>query len=135
MIMLLFLKLYLIAFILFFVIDLLWLGIIAKDIYKKYLGHLMSTEVNWIAAIIFYLLFIGGLVFFVIMPAVEAGSIGKALLYGALFGFITYATYDLTNLATLKDWPIQITLIDLTWGTFLGTSVSLLSYLFYNLIF
>jgi uncharacterized membrane protein len=133
--MLLFLKLYLIAFILFFVIDLLWLGIIAKDIYKKYLGHLMSTEVNWIAAIIFYLLFIGGLVFFVIMPAVEAGSIGKALLYGALFGFITYATYDLTNLATLKDWPIQITLIDLTWGTFLGTSVSLLSYLFYNLIF
>jgi len=133
--MLLFLKLYLIAFILFFVIDLLWLGIIAKDIYKKYLGHLMSTQNNWIAAIIFYLLFIGGLVFFVIMPAVEAGSIGKALLYGALFGFLTYATYDLTNLATLKDWPIQITLIDLTWGTFLGTSVSLLSYLFYNLIF
>ena len=133
--MLLFLKLYLIAFILFFVIDLLWLGIIAKDIYKKYLGHLMSTEVNWIAAIIFYLLFIGGLVFFVIMPAVEAGSIGKALLYGALFGFITYATYDLTNLATLKDWPLKITFIDLAWGTFLGTSTSTITYLLYNLIF
>lgn len=133
--MLLFLKLYLIAFVLFFVIDLLWLGIVAKDIYKKYLGHLMSTQVNWVAAMIFYLLFIGGLVFFVIMPAVEAESLGKAILYGALFGFITYATYDLTNLATLKDWPIQITIIDLTWGTFLGTSVSLLSYLFYNLIF
>jgi uncharacterized membrane protein len=133
--MLLFLKLYLIAFVLFFVIDLLWLGIVAKDIYKKYLGHLMSEQVNWAAAIIFYLLFIGGLVFFVIMPAVEAESIGKALLYGALFGFITYATYDLTNLATLKDWPIQITIIDLVWGTFLGTSVSLLSFLFYNLIF
>lgn len=133
--MLLFLRLYLIAFVLFFVIDLLWLGIVAKDIYKKYLGHLMSEQVNWAAAIIFYLLFIGGLVFFVIMPAVEAESIGKALLYGALFGFITYATYDLTNLATLKDWPIQITIIDLVWGTFLGTSVSLLSFLFYNLIF
>lgn len=133
--MLLFLKLYLIAFVLFFVIDLLWLGIVAKDIYKKYLGHLMSTQVNWVAAMIFYLLFIGGLVFFVIMPAVEAESLGKAILYGALFGFITYATYDLTNLATLKDWPIQITIIDLVWGTFLGTSVSLLSFLFYNLIF
>jgi uncharacterized membrane protein len=127
--MLTFLKLYGITFIIFFAIDLFWLGVVAKNIYKQQLGELMSPTVNWIAAIIFYLLFIGGLVFFVLMPAVESGSIAKALLHGALFGLITYATYDLTNLATLKGWPIQITLIDLAWGTFLGASTSTLAYL------
>jgi len=110
----LFIKLYVIAFIVFFLIDMLWLGLIARNIYQRYLGHLLKPDVNWIAAIIFYLLFIGGLVFFVIMPAVslESGGLIRALLVGALFGLITYATYDLTNLATLKDWPIQITIID-----------------------
>lgn len=126
--MLTFLKLYGITFIIFFAIDLFWLGVVAKNIYKQQLGELMSPTVNWVAAIIFYLLFIGGLVFFVIMPSVESGSITKALLHGALFGLITYATYDLTNLATLKGWPIQITLIDLAWGTFLGASTSTLAY-------
>jgi uncharacterized membrane protein len=123
-----FLKLYGIAFVLFLVIDLVWLGFIAKNLYQKQLGHLMSDNVNWVAAIIFYLLFIGGLVFFAISPAVSEGVWTKALLLGALLGFLTYATYDLTNLATLKDWPIQITLIDLTWGTFLGASVSTLTF-------
>jgi uncharacterized membrane protein len=132
-VMLTFMKLYGITFIIFFAIDLFWLGVVAKNIYKQYLGELMSPTVNWVAAIIFYLLFIGGLVFFVLMPAVDAGSIGKALLYGALFGLITYATYDLTNLATLKGWPIEITLIDLAWGTFLGASTSTLAYLVYGL--
>jgi uncharacterized membrane protein len=133
--MLLFLKLYGISFIIFFAIDLLWLGIIAKNIYQRYIGELLKPDVNWIAAILFYLLFIGGLVIFVLMPAVDSGSWVKALLLGALFGFITYATYDLTNLATLKGWPIQITIIDLIWGTFLGASTSTLSYLAYKLIF
>jgi len=133
--MLVFIKLYIIAFVFFFAIDLLWLGIVAKDIYQRYIGHLLKPDVNWVAAILFYLLFIGGLVFFVLMPAVETGSWIKALYLGALFGFITYATYDLTNLATLKDWPIQITIIDLIWGTFLGASVSTLSYLTYQWIF
>jgi len=123
-----FLKLYGIAFVLFLVIDLVWLGFIAKNLYQKQLGHLMADNVNWVAAIIFYLLFIGGLVFFAISPAVSEGVWTKALLLGALLGFLTYATYDLTNLATLKDWPIQITLIDLTWGTFLGASVSTLTF-------
>lgn len=131
----LFFKLYIVAFIFFFLIDMLWLGVVAKNIYAKYLGEFMAERINWVAAILFYLLFIGGLVFFVLMPAVESGSLVKALYLGALFGFITYATYDLTNLATLKDWPIQITIIDLAWGTFLGTSVSALSYIFYHLIF
>lgn len=133
--MLTFLKLYGISFIVFFAIDMLWLGIIAKDLYQKQIGHLLKTDVNWVAAIVFYLLFIGGLVYFVLMPNAEAGNLGKVLLAGALFGFITYATYDLTNLATLKDWPIQITIIDLAWGTFLGASTSSVTYLLYQLIF
>ncbi len=133
--MLLFLKLYLISFVIFFAIDLLWLGIVAKNTYQKYIGELLKPDVNWVAAILFYLLFIGGLVIFVLMPAVDSSSWVKALLLGALFGFITYATYDLTNLATLKGWPIQITIIDLLWGTFLGASTSTLSYLAYKLIF
>jgi uncharacterized membrane protein len=94
----------------------------------------MSDSVNWAAAIIFYLLFIVGLVYFAILPAVNDGEWLRALALGAFFGFITYATYDLTNLATLKDWPIQITLIDLAWGTFLGASISTLTYLTNNLL-
>ena len=133
--MILFLKLYLITFVIFFAIDLFWIGVVAKNLYQNQIGHLMAEKVNWVAAILFYLLFIGGLVFFVLMPAVEAGSLWKAVWLGALFGFITYATYDLTNLATLKDWPITITLIDLAWGTTLGLSTSLFSYLLYQLIF
>lgn len=133
--MLTFLKLYGVSFIIFFAIDLLWLGIIAKKLYQNQIGHLLKTDVNWVAAIIFYLLFIGGLVIFVLLPAVEKGSIFQALYMGALFGLLTYATYDLTNLATLKDWPLQITLIDLAWGTFLGASTSTISYFIFNLIF
>jgi uncharacterized membrane protein len=130
-----FLKLYGIAFIVFFAIDLLWLGVVAKNLYNQYLGHLLKANVNWIAAIIFYLIFIGGLVFFAIMPAVDKGLWTQALLLGALFGFITYATYDLTNLATLKDWPIFITIIDLIWGTTLGAVVSVFTYLIYMGVF
>lgn len=123
-----FIKYYLVALIVFLVIDLLWLGLIAKNLYSKQIGHLMSENVNWIAAIVFYLLFIVGLVFFVIMPAIEKGSWSYALLVGFLFGFITYATYDLTNLATLKDWPISITIIDLVWGSSLGGLVSMITF-------
>lgn len=130
-----FLILYLIAFVTFFVVDLVWLGLIAKPFYDKYLGHMLRQPVNWTAAIIFYLLFIAGLVFFAIMPAVEAGRLPLALLYGGAFGFITYATYDLTNLATLKDWPVKVTLVDLTWGTCLGTVVTTITYLIYHWIF
>lgn len=88
----------------------------------------MKPDVNWLAAIIFYLLFIVGLVVFVISPAVEKNSWIHALLYGAFFGLITYATYDLTNLATLKDWPVLVTVVDLIWGTVLAASVSVISY-------
>ncbi|MCL4208073.1 DUF2177 family protein [Patescibacteria group bacterium] len=118
-------KTYLIATIMFFVIDMLWLGIIARDIYNKQIGFLLKTEVNWIAAIIFYLLFIAGLTFFVINPALkqEKTLISTAIM-GGFFGLVTYATYDLTNLATLKNWPLSITIIDLIWGTTIGSLVS-----------
>jgi uncharacterized membrane protein len=88
----------------------------------------MKANVNWAAAILFYLLFIAGLVVFVVTPALDKGSWVRALLFGALFGLITYATYDLTNLATLKDWPLVVTVVDLIWGTVLAASVSVGTY-------
>jgi len=88
----------------------------------------MKTDVNWVAAIIFYLIFIGGLVVFVLAPAVEKRSWVNALLYGAFFGFVTYATYDLTNLAVTKGWPVLVTIVDLIWGAVLAALVSTISY-------
>jgi len=123
-----FIKLYFIALPVFFIIDMIWLALVAKDFYQKQIGFLMRPDIKWPAAIIFYLLFIAGLVTFVISPAVEKHSWVNALLFGALFGLITYATYDLTNLATLKDWPIIVTIADLIWGTVLAASVSALTY-------
>jgi len=124
-----FLKLYAIALPVFFAIDMIWLGLVAKDFYRGQIGSLMKSDINWTAAISFYLLFIVGLVVFVITPAVEKGSWTYALVFGAFFGLITYATYDLTNLATLKDWPILVTLVDLAWGAVLAASVSVVTYL------
>jgi uncharacterized membrane protein len=129
------LKLYGIAFVVFFVVDLIWLGLVAKDLYNKEIGSLLKPDVNWAAAIIFYLLFILGLVIFVINPSVEAGSLAKAMMLGAFFGLVTYATYDLTNLATMKDFTLKITLIDLTWGTFLGFVTATLTYLINDWLF
>jgi uncharacterized membrane protein len=123
-----FLKLYAIALPVFVLIDGVWLGLVAKNFYAKQLGYLMRTDINWIAAILFYLLFIVGLVVFVITPAFDAGSWTKALLLGALFGLISYATYDLTNLATIKDWPLLVTGIDLLWGSVLSASISVITY-------
>ncbi|MFA7560864.1 MAG: DUF2177 family protein [Candidatus Izemoplasmatales bacterium] len=128
-----FFKMYIVAFVIFIAIDALWLGLIAPKFYKAQIGHLMAEKPNFIAAGIFYLLFIAGLVFF-IKDAVAANDIGKVVLIAAFFGFMTYATYDLTNLATLKDWPITVTIIDLIWGTFLSSSISLLTVLIYNWI-
>ena len=119
-----FLKLYCIAFPIFFALDMIWLGLVAKNFYTRQIGFLMKSHANWTAAILFYLLFLAGLVVFVVTPAVEEGSWVRALLFGAFFGLITYATYDLTNLATLKDWPLVLTVVDLMWGTVLAGSVS-----------
>jgi uncharacterized membrane protein len=123
-----FIKLYAIALPVFFAIDMLWLGLVAKNFYKSQIGTLMRTDVNWTAGIIFYLLFVVGLVLFVVMPAVEKGAWAEALLMGAFFGFITYATYDLTNLSTLKDWPLLVSIVDMAWGTTLGALVSTITF-------
>ena len=123
-----FIKLYAIALPVFFVIDMIWLGLVAKNFYRNQIGFLMTPNINWVAAIIFYLLFIVGLIVFVIAPAIEKGSWTYAILFGALFGLITYATYDLTNLATLKDWPLLVTIVDLIWGAVLAASVSVVTY-------
>jgi len=128
-----FLKMYLIAFVVFLAIDALWLGLVAPKFYKAQIGHLMAEKPNFIAAGIFYLIFIVGVVYF-IKPNIEAGEMGKAVLGGAIFGFMAYATYDLTNLATLKDWPITVTIVDLIWGTFLSSTITLLTYLIYHWI-
>jgi uncharacterized membrane protein len=125
---LMYLKLYAVALPVFFAIDMVWLGLIAKNFYRDQIGFLMKNEVNWIAALAFYLLFVVGLVVFVIAPAIEKNAWTHALLFGALFGLITYATYDLSNLATLKDWPLLVTLVDLVWGATLAASVSTITF-------
>lgn len=118
---------YITTLLVFTAIDAVWLGVIAKNLYQKYLGHLLTDQVNWLAAVIFYLLFILGLVVFVIFPNINQESITKVALYGALFGLITYATYDLTNLATIKNWPLNVTIIDLAWGAFIASTTSIIS--------
>ncbi|MFN7791599.1 MAG: DUF2177 family protein [Cyclobacteriaceae bacterium] len=124
----LFLKLYLIALPIFFMVDMIWLGLLAKNFYKNQIGFLMKPDVNWTAAIIFYLLFLVGVVLFVIEPALEKKDLMFALSRGALFGLITYATYDLTNLATLKDWPLKVVVVDMIWGAVLSGTVGGSSY-------
>jgi uncharacterized membrane protein len=116
--------LYLVTLAIFFAIDMVWLGVVAKTFYRKHLGYLMAPKVVWPAAILFYLLFIAGLVVFAVRPGLAAGGPGKALLLGAFLGLVAYATYDLTNMATVKDWPLVVTVVDLVWGTVLGGLVA-----------
>ena len=124
-----FITLYVIALPVFLAIDMVWLIFVAKNFYAQQIGFLMKREINWSAAIIFYLLFVVGLVVFVIAPALEKNSWSHALIYGALFGLVAYATYDLTNLATMKNWPVLITIVDLAWGMTVAASVSIVTYL------
>jgi uncharacterized membrane protein len=121
------LVLYFITLGVFFMIDMFWLGVVAKGFYRRYLGPFLSPKVNWTSAVLFYLLFIVGLLVFAVRPALVRGTPLDALWLGGLFGLICYATYDLTNQATLKDWPLVVTVIDLMWGTVLGGMVSLVS--------
>ncbi len=130
-----FLTQFLVVLVVFFAIDIFWLGVVARNLYAKYLGFIMAPNVNWAAALLFYVIFIIGVMVFVLQPALEKQSLMHAFIMGAFFGFVTYATYDLTNLATLKDWPITITIIDLIWGTVLSSSVSVISYLIISRFF
>ncbi len=126
-----FMTLYAISVPLFFMIDMVWLGFVATTFYRTRLGHLLG-EVNWWAAIVFYLIFLVGLTFFATYPAILKQSLMTGAVFGALFGFFTYATYDLTNLATLRDWPLSVTIVDMLWGTVLGASVATATYCFYD---
>ncbi len=109
-------KLYLLTFATYITIDLSWILKIAKPFYQKHLGYLMTNEPKLLPAIIFYLLFSVGLLVFVIIPALESESVSKALLLGFFFGLVSYSAYDLTNHATLKDWPLIMTVVDMLWG-------------------
>ena len=122
-------KLYLLTVPVFFIIDLLWLGVVARGLYRKELGFILSPQVNWAAAVVFYLIYIAGIIFFAVRPAYAACSWTQAAYLGALFGFFTYATYDLTNMATIAKWPIKIVLIDIGWGICLCAFVAVMSYL------
>ncbi len=123
-----YLKLYAATLIAFFAIDMLWLGVAARSFYQKHLGFLLAPSPNWGAALLFYLLFVAGMVIFVLVPGLKAGSLSMTLVKGALFGLVVYAGYDLTNQATVKDWPVVVTVVDMIWGTILSTAVCVVGY-------
>jgi uncharacterized membrane protein len=122
-----YLTLYLLTVPVFLAIDLLWLGVFAKDFYQTQLADFLGP-VNWTPAIIFYLLFIVGIIVFAVLPALEAGSVVRAMVLGALFGALAYATYDLTNMATLRDWPLIVVVVDIIWGAILSGTVATASF-------
>ncbi|MFM8874965.1 MAG: DUF2177 family protein [Anaerolineae bacterium] len=121
------LKLNLITFLAFLTIDSLWLGLVAPSFYRSQIGYIMAETPNYFAAGLFYLVFIFGMVVFIVEPGVREGTLMQSVSRGALFGLVTYATYDLTNLATLEGWPVLLTVVDLTWGTVLSAAVTLVS--------
>ena len=122
-----YLYLYLLTIPVFFAIDMVWLGLVANKFYQSQLSHLLGP-VNWTAAMIFYLIYIIGIIIFAVHPALQSESLIKAIVLGALFGFFAYATYDFTNLATLKDWPLMVVVVDVIWGVVLTGSVQAASY-------
>jgi len=121
---------YLVALMTFVAADMVWLGTMAPRLYRPTLGDIVISGVNLPPAILFYIVYPVGLLIFVINPALKNGSISTAVLYGALFGFFTYATYDLTNYATLRNWTMQLTLVDAAWGTILGAMTSAMAFWF-----
>lgn len=121
-------KLFFTALPIVFVLDIIWIGGFAMEFYRSMLGAFIADSVNWPAAVAFYIFFIITLIIFVLEPALKARSMQKALVLGALFGFATYMTYDLTNLATTRDWPLLITIVDIVWGTILTAVVSVGTY-------
>ena len=121
-------KLYALTVPVFFAIDIAWLGVVAKMFYQKNLGFILSPNVNWWAAISFYLIYISGILIFAVVPALKEESLREALLWGSLYGFFTYATYDLTNMATIKNWPFKVVMVDIFWGVLLCSMVASISF-------
>ncbi len=111
----------------FLVIDMIWIGLIARNFYRNRLGHLLAASPNLTAAVIFYLMFVAGLVFFAVRPGVIKNNLTEGLLKSALFGLMTYGTYDLTSLALIENWPLSVTLVDMVWGVMVSMGVGYIS--------
>ncbi|MEA2020391.1 MAG: DUF2177 family protein [Patescibacteria group bacterium] len=116
----------------FWILDAIWLGIVSKNFYQKELGSLLRKDINWSPAIIFYLLYPLGITIFALVPVKDTNSLQKAASLGALLGLIAYATYDLSNFATLKDWPISVVITDIFWGIFVTATSTAIAYLLLN---
>lgn len=123
-----FIKIYVLTLVIFLAIDSIWLIFIAKNMYESQIGWLMSKSPNLIAALIFYLIFVFGLVYFALWPAVNNGNWSLLILNAAIFGLMTYATYDLTSLAVVKNWPVVMSIIDIAWGIFISVVTAIIVY-------
>ncbi len=121
-------QLYLLTVVVFFAIDLVWLGVVANRFYQNQIGSMLKSPPDWLVAAGFYLFYIVGILVFAVLPGVEKGMLAEAVWRGALFGALAYATYDLTNLATLEGWPWQVAVVDIVWGTVLTGTVAAASY-------
>lgn len=119
---------YVAAAVVFLGLDFVWLGFVAKDAYRSWIGPLMRDEINVVAAVLFYLVYVIGLVIFAVSPALKTGGWQTAALYGALFGFFAYGTYELTNYATLKGWPLAMVIVDMAWGMALSAVAAAAGY-------
>ena len=118
----------------FLVVDFLWLGLVAKPFYDRQLGALLSQRVNWPAAFAFYMIFIVGMMIFCIVPAANRSSLPRAIVLGGLYGFFTYATYELTNYALIRDWPAALVPVDIAWGVVLCSIAAAGGYMVYRLL-
>lgn len=124
-----FFRAYVVALTTCLVLDLLWLGVLARSFYQQQLGSLMRADVRWLPAILFYLIYVAAVVVLVVLPAVERHSLNRALMLGGLLGLAAYSAYDLTSLALIRDYPTRVALVDLVWGTALTATVAAVSYL------
>lgn len=120
------LKLYAASLLIFCAIDFFWVGIFAKAWYHRELGHLLVDSVRWAPVIAFYTFYAAAILVFAVLPSLKLGSWQYALFYGAFLGFISYSAYDLTNLATIKNWPVWLALSDIAWGAFVTGATSLI---------
>jgi uncharacterized membrane protein len=110
------------------VIDLVWLGVVAPKLYDHYIGQYLADNPKMVAAVVFYFLYVVGLVYFVVAPALDGGSLGQAAIDGALLGALAYMTFEMTSYAVIKDWPFEIVIIDIVWGAVLTSSVAAATY-------
>lgn len=129
-----YLSLYCFTFLVFFAIDFIWLRFVATKFYATKIGHLMASKPKLVPALLFYLIFVVGIIIFAVLPGYESQSLWTTIILGAIFGILSYSTYDLTNLATLKNWPISVTIIDIIWGTTVSAITSAVGYFIATLL-